>query len=97
MIVPLSLPQVYYNRVAVEEVVVVVAALRCVACAPCAHARTPSPGARAACVPLARTLAPPCLLSRSRSTAHATRAQLLQPGFHSSTRNRARNPNMSMY
>lgn len=68
---------------------------RCVVSAPCAHARTRSLYARAACAPPARTRAPPCLLSPSRlparSTAHATHVQL-QRAARSGTL-RARNPN----
>lgn len=79
----------------------VVDALRYVVVAPFSRARSRSRGARAACGPLARTRAPPCLPpflsphSLARSTAHATRTQKLQPAARPSTHFRARNPNHS--
>lgn len=74
---------------------------RCVVCALFARVRNRSHGARVACAPLARTPAQPYLPSPSLprsagSTAHATRAQILQSGVRLRTLNRARNPNVWM-
>lgn len=93
-------PQVGYGRVAAAVAGAGAGAPRCAGAAPCARARCPSRGARASSSPLARTRAPPYLPSPfrapARSTAHATRAQILLPDARSSAHFPVRSPNVWM-
>lgn len=97
-----DLPQVGYSRAVAAVGAAAVVAPRYVGAALCAHVHSQSHGARAACEPLAHIRGPPYLLStspvlgRARSTAHATRAQILQPVARSSAHFPVRNPNHSM-
>lgn len=92
------LPQCGYGRVAEAAAGAGEVVPRCAGVALYARARTPSRGARGAFLPHARTRAPPYLPSSRahvRSTAHATRAQILLPDARSSAHFPVRTPNVS--
>lgn len=94
-VIKISVPRGDYCRVVVVAEAAAAYAPHYAACAPCARANSRSRGVRAACAPLARTRAPPYLLSPSRlparSTAHATHVQLQRAARLGTLR--ARNPN----